>query len=393
MGQNCPGFGRSLNGLFKQAITAGKRVRAETSISTGSVSVSSAAVELAQLKLPTHNWEDARACIIGAGKMSTLLVKHLFSKGCRKVTLLNRSLPRAEVRGARARAQQTGRQAGSARCKSQCCHGARALGQRRRPNAHPAAAPTHAALPPLRPRAQALAAEYPEMQFDIRLMPDLMACVEASDVIFAASGSEELLITKQDVEGEGLRGSCAWQARSPAPHESSARGQAAHAPVHACTLPAPHRHPRAALLMHPPSLPRARHEQAAGHCGRRAPVRGHQRAAQHCRRRERAGGRCHCVQRGRPEGGGGGQQGGARAGGAGRGGACKQQAWENSTPGADSEAGVGGVGVVGGGSEARALAFTAHAGAGHCTPPRARPDTRHAPACTRARRRRPRRRC
>lgn len=98
VGQNCPGFGRSLNGLFKQAITAGKRVRAETSISTGSVSVSSAAVELAQLKLPTHSWEDARTCIIGAGKMSTLLIKHLFSKGCRRVTLLNRSLPRAEVR-------------------------------------------------------------------------------------------------------------------------------------------------------------------------------------------------------------------------------------------------------------------------------------------------------
>lgn len=102
------------------------------------MSVSSAAVELAQLKLPTHNWEDARACIIGAGKMSTLLVKHLFSKGCREVVLLNRSLPRAE----------------------------------------------------------ALAAEYPDMRFSIHLMTDLLKCVEESDVIFAASGSEEILINK-----------------------------------------------------------------------------------------------------------------------------------------------------------------------------------------------------
>ncbi|GIL91652.1 hypothetical protein Vretimale_9593 [Volvox reticuliferus] len=141
VGQNCPGFGRHLNGLFKQAITAGKRVRAETSISTGSVSVSSAAVELAQLKLPTHNWADAKVCIIGAGKMSTLLVKHLQSKGCKEVTVLNRSLP----------------------------------------------------------RAQALAEEFPEVKFNIHLMPDLMACVESSDVIFAASGSEELLILKEDV--------------------------------------------------------------------------------------------------------------------------------------------------------------------------------------------------
>ncbi len=63
MGQNCQGFGRQLNGLFKQAITAGKRVRAETNIASGAVSVSSAAAELAQLKLPTHNFEDAKVCV------------------------------------------------------------------------------------------------------------------------------------------------------------------------------------------------------------------------------------------------------------------------------------------------------------------------------------------
>jgi glutamyl-tRNA reductase len=131
VGQNSTGFGRQLNGLFKQAITAGKRVRSETSISTGSVSVSSAAVELAQLKLPSHSWADARVCIIGAGKMSTLLVKHLLSKGCTSVTILNRSLP----------------------------------------------------------RAHALQEEFPDMAMDIRLMPDLMACVQDSDVIFAASGA------------------------------------------------------------------------------------------------------------------------------------------------------------------------------------------------------------
>lgn len=60
VGQNSPGFGRQLNGLFKQAVTAGKRVRSETSISSGAVSVSSAAAELAQLKLPTHDFNDAK---------------------------------------------------------------------------------------------------------------------------------------------------------------------------------------------------------------------------------------------------------------------------------------------------------------------------------------------
>ena len=72
-------------------------MRTETSISSGAVSVSSAAAELAQLKLPSHNFADASVCIIGAGKMSRLLVKHLASKGCSRVTLLNRTLPRAEL--------------------------------------------------------------------------------------------------------------------------------------------------------------------------------------------------------------------------------------------------------------------------------------------------------
>ncbi len=50
------------------------------------------------------------------------------------------------------------------------------------------------------PRAEALAAEFPEVKFNIHLMPDLMKCVEASDVVFAASGSEELLLQKADIQ-------------------------------------------------------------------------------------------------------------------------------------------------------------------------------------------------
>ena len=71
--------------------------------------------------------------------MSSLLVKHLASKGCKKILLLNRSYPRAE----------------------------------------------------------ALAEEFSEIEFDIHLMGDLLPCVEDSDVIFAASSSEEILIAKE----------------------------------------------------------------------------------------------------------------------------------------------------------------------------------------------------
>jgi len=94
LGQQHKGIGRLLDRLFKQAMTAGKRVRSETSIGTGAVSISSAAVELAQIKV--QNLAGYRVAIIGAGKMSCLLVKHLLAKGAVHISILNRSSKRAE---------------------------------------------------------------------------------------------------------------------------------------------------------------------------------------------------------------------------------------------------------------------------------------------------------
>jgi glutamyl-tRNA reductase len=94
LAQQHKGLGRVLNQLFKQAITAGKRVRSETSINTGAVSISSAAVELAEMK--RQNLRSARVAIVGAGKMSRLLVQHLLAKGCESITVLNRTQKRAE---------------------------------------------------------------------------------------------------------------------------------------------------------------------------------------------------------------------------------------------------------------------------------------------------------
>ncbi|MBW4442355.1 MAG: glutamyl-tRNA reductase [Plectolyngbya sp. WJT66-NPBG17] len=93
LGQQHRGIGRILNQLFKQGISAGKRVRTETSIGTGAVSISSAAVELAQMKV--DHLSDQRVTIIGAGKMSRLLVQHLLSKGATNIVILNRSMDRA----------------------------------------------------------------------------------------------------------------------------------------------------------------------------------------------------------------------------------------------------------------------------------------------------------
>ncbi len=94
LGQEHKGVGRTLNQLFKQSLTAGKRVRTETSIGTGAVSISSAAVEMAQTKV--QNLAACRVVILGAGKMSRLLVQHLLSKGANNITILNRSMERAK---------------------------------------------------------------------------------------------------------------------------------------------------------------------------------------------------------------------------------------------------------------------------------------------------------
>ncbi|OUL31735.1 glutamyl-tRNA reductase [Nostoc sp. T09] len=93
LGQQYNGIKTILNRLFKQALTAGKRVRTETSIGTGAVSISSAAVELAHMKV--ENLAACRVAILGAGKMSRLLVQHLISKGAGQISILNRSRDRA----------------------------------------------------------------------------------------------------------------------------------------------------------------------------------------------------------------------------------------------------------------------------------------------------------
>ncbi|MDB9327560.1 glutamyl-tRNA reductase [Nodularia spumigena CS-590/02] len=94
LGQQYNGIKTVLNRLFKQALTAGKRVRTETNIGTGAVSISSAAVELAQMK--AANLAACRVAIIGAGKMSRLLVQHLISKGAAQISIVNRSQERAQ---------------------------------------------------------------------------------------------------------------------------------------------------------------------------------------------------------------------------------------------------------------------------------------------------------
>ncbi|NDJ18305.1 glutamyl-tRNA reductase [Myxacorys almedinensis] len=141
MGQQHNGVGRILNQLFKQGISAGKRVRTETSIGTGAVSISSAAVELAHMKA---DLAANRITIVGAGKMSRLLVQHLISKGARNITILNRSLE----------------------------------------------------------RAQELANQFPDAQLTLRPLSEMMVAIAASDLVFTSTSSTEPIVDRAKLESQ-----------------------------------------------------------------------------------------------------------------------------------------------------------------------------------------------
>lgn len=140
LGQQHNGIGSILNRLFKQALTAGKRVRTETSIGTGAVSISSAAVELAQIK--AQNLAACRVAIVGAGKMSRLLVQHLLAKGAVEISILNRSVQ----------------------------------------------------------RAQELASQFREAQLQLYPLSEMMAVITTSDIVFTSTAATEPLLNRSKLE-------------------------------------------------------------------------------------------------------------------------------------------------------------------------------------------------
>ncbi|MGM8213014.1 glutamyl-tRNA reductase [Virgibacillus sp. W0430] len=86
--------GTIFNELFKQAITFAKRAHKETAIGEQAVSVSYAAVELAKKIFGTL--ENKHVVIIGAGEMGQLAARNLHGAGVRKMTVVNRTIERAE---------------------------------------------------------------------------------------------------------------------------------------------------------------------------------------------------------------------------------------------------------------------------------------------------------
>ncbi len=156
LGQEHRSLGPILNRLLNQAVSTGKRVRTETRLGTGAVSISSAAVELAQLKVGQARGQDEmvpldqeQVAVVGAGRMARLLLQHLQAKGCRGVVLLNRTLSKAEL----------------------------------------------------------LAADFPELPVQCRPLEDLDHCLSTCSLVFTSTGAEDPIITAQRLSGLNRRSS------------------------------------------------------------------------------------------------------------------------------------------------------------------------------------------
>jgi glutamyl-tRNA reductase len=87
--------GPVLNGLFQHARLVARRVRSETGIARGHVSVSSAAVDY--VRQVFEHFGDKTILVIGAGKMGELTLRHLRQLQPRRIWVTNRSPERAEA--------------------------------------------------------------------------------------------------------------------------------------------------------------------------------------------------------------------------------------------------------------------------------------------------------
>lgn len=92
--QSAKTIGKLLTALLKQTLQVGKRVRRETEIGQGTLSVARVGVGIA--KRIYGNFESHRALIIGAGETGRLVARHLASEGLSPIDFANRTLARAE---------------------------------------------------------------------------------------------------------------------------------------------------------------------------------------------------------------------------------------------------------------------------------------------------------
>ncbi len=85
--------GPVMSRIFDRTLAVGKRVRSETDLNKGAVSVGSAAVELAASKLGSLGGKNIT--ILGAGDTASVIAKNLMGKGPNTIFVSNRTFERA----------------------------------------------------------------------------------------------------------------------------------------------------------------------------------------------------------------------------------------------------------------------------------------------------------
>lgn len=92
--QGCGTVGRTMHKLMQAALAAGKRVRSETKIAQGRMSVSSVAASFARHLF--RRFDDKTLLVIGAGKMTELALEQFIGLGPARVRVANRTIERAK---------------------------------------------------------------------------------------------------------------------------------------------------------------------------------------------------------------------------------------------------------------------------------------------------------
>lgn len=93
--ENEQAVGTWLNGLFQRTFAAAKEVRSHSSVGDNVVSMASASVKMAEQIFP--DIADLNVLFVGAGEMIDLVATYFAAKQPKRITIANRSLPRAEA--------------------------------------------------------------------------------------------------------------------------------------------------------------------------------------------------------------------------------------------------------------------------------------------------------
>lgn len=84
-----------LSRMFDRALNVGKRIRTETELNKGSVSVGSVAVELAENRL--GDLSGKTVAVLGAGEMATTVARNLSGKGPNTIMISSRTFENARI--------------------------------------------------------------------------------------------------------------------------------------------------------------------------------------------------------------------------------------------------------------------------------------------------------